>query len=263
MLIKLLKYEIRATSRLLLPLYVALLIFAGINSLLFSIPSEALNTSFLYSVTSIISMVIYITIMVGILVMTLVVMIQRFYKNLLGDEGYLMFTLPVQTWKHILSKLLIAMLWIISSGIIAATSIFIIAHKSLPLGEIPIIFETLEREFGMNGYLFSFELTILAVLGLAANIVLIYSAIALGHLFNKHQLLASFGMYVALTIVCQIVIALLGYGLGNFIEFSDSSMTINYQIQVLFLFSFINVAILGIGSFILTQLLLKKKLNLE
>lgn len=263
MLINLLKYEIRATMRLLLPLYLVLLIFAGINRLLFSLSLDVSTDSFLHSISIIISMVIYITLMIGIIVMTLVILIQRFYKNLLGDEGYLMFTLPVQTWKHILSKLLIALLWIISSGMVAVISILIISNEKFELKEIPMIFDAIGREVGVNGYLFSFEMLFLGMIGFATNIVLIYAAIALGHLFNKYKLLASFGMYIALSAICQVLVVLYVYLLKDSIPVFSSNVPTNYEIQILLLYSFIITAIIAAGSFILTQSLLKKKLNLE
>ena len=39
---------------------------------------------------------------------TCVVTIQRFYKGLLGQEGYLMFTLPVKNWQLVFSKALVS-----------------------------------------------------------------------------------------------------------------------------------------------------------
>lgn len=46
------------------------------------------------------------------LVVTAVILIQRFYKNLLGSEGYLMFTLPVTVSQHLFSKTIIAVVMI-------------------------------------------------------------------------------------------------------------------------------------------------------
>lgn len=43
-------------------------------------------------------------------VLTLIIQIQRFSKNLLGDEGYLMFTLPASVSQHITAKLVVAVL---------------------------------------------------------------------------------------------------------------------------------------------------------
>lgn len=42
--------------------------------------------------------------MVALFVLTMIVIIQRFYKGLLCDEGYLMFTLPVKPWQLIATK---------------------------------------------------------------------------------------------------------------------------------------------------------------
>ena len=62
-------------------------------------------------------------------VATLIVVIQRFYKSLLGDEGYLMFTIPVKAWQNILNKLLVSMLWTFTSTVIGFGSILILVPK--------------------------------------------------------------------------------------------------------------------------------------
>ena len=46
----------------------------------------------------------------GCLRADLIIQIQRFSKNLLGDEGYLMFTLPASVSQHITAKLVVAVL---------------------------------------------------------------------------------------------------------------------------------------------------------
>ena len=60
------------------------------------------------TILSVISMVGYVVLIISISAITLIIMVQRFYKNLLGDEGYLMFTLPVKTWQNVLNKLIFA-----------------------------------------------------------------------------------------------------------------------------------------------------------
>ena len=47
-------------------------------------------------------------------------MVYRFYKNLMTDEGYLMFTLPVSRSQLIWSKLIVSMAWGILSAVLAA-----------------------------------------------------------------------------------------------------------------------------------------------
>lgn len=261
MLTKLLKYELRSTARLLLPLFGAILIFAVINRFLF--PEYMAQTSFLQSIISIIAMIIYVLLMAGMFVMTLVIMIQRFYKNLLGDEGYLMFTLPIHTWKHIISKLLVAMLWVISSCIIAFISILIISKQPVPFNEISMALRSMEQELGINGYLFMFELILTGTLILAAYILLIYGAIALGHTFNKHKVMASFGMFIVLNVICQVLIVVFAYVGEKILNLSQMSASTSSQAQLIFLIGFLYAVLIAGGSFLLTTVVLKKKLNLE
>lgn len=265
MLTRLFSYEIKATARLFLPVYLALLIFAGINRIFSLIHSDPIRESLFTNITAGISMTVYVTLMVGILVMTLVVLIQRFYKNLLGNEGYLMFTLPVQTWKHIINKLAISMMWVILSGIVAIISIFIIIPYDDSVIEfyrqISRGFSEMIHYFGNATYLIGLESIILGILALASSILMIYSAIALGHLFNKHKLLASFGMYIVLSAISKTIMGIYMLFIDGIIEFI--SFTTFSNIQLLLLFIFIYLIAITVGYFILTQFILKNKLNLE
>ena len=49
--------------------------------------------------------------MIAVTVMTTVVMVLRFYRNLLRDEGYLMHTLPVSVHSLVWSKLIVSLCW--------------------------------------------------------------------------------------------------------------------------------------------------------
>ncbi|NMA55206.1 MAG: hypothetical protein GX952_04665, partial [Firmicutes bacterium] len=102
MLRKLLKYEIKATARVFLPLYLILFTMAIVNKLISLIFPLGIETP------KVVGMAIYSAILVGMFVATFVMILQRFYKNLLANEGYLMFTLPTVSWKLICSKLLVA-----------------------------------------------------------------------------------------------------------------------------------------------------------
>jgi hypothetical protein len=100
MLGKLLRYEFKALLRVLPALYLAiqvLAVAAGINRL---------RTGGRYDGEGILK---YLEISLGVMVIALfavnlVVIILRFRDNLLKDEGYLMFTLPVTEWELIAAK---------------------------------------------------------------------------------------------------------------------------------------------------------------
>ena len=128
MLGKLMKYEIKATGRTLIPLYIALLAFAIINKIFIG-TGLAHKLEGFGSIPFILSILGYGCTMTAVFIVTFFVIIQRFYKNLLGDEGYLMNTLPVSTITNITSKISIATFWNIVSGFVAALSIIIMAFK--------------------------------------------------------------------------------------------------------------------------------------
>lgn len=277
MLAKLMKYEIKATSRWFLPLYVSVLIFSLINRFTlyspymnnkFSFVSSSINnpavagnsfSSVMKGIISALSMFIYVTLFIGLFVATLIVVIQRYYKSLLGDEGYLMFTLPVNSWQHILNKLLVSMLWCFLSTLVAICSILIL----IPAGsihEITNAFRQLKELFGIPGII---NLLLFMILGLTLSILQIYSAISLGHLFNKHKLLLSFAMYLGIDAVKQfislIILAVIASATST--QFSDID-GLNLFKNIMGIFT-VFCAVFSAGHFFLTSYLTKWKLNLE
>lgn len=266
MLSKLIKYEIKATGRIFLPLFLALLLFAGITRFISIIGPEKWTTP------STISMAIYIIIMVGMFVMTFIMMIQRFYKNLLSDEGYLMLTLPVKTWEHIVSKLLVSMLWIVASGSFALISVLIIALKKGDLTRIlegfAVIYNLVFEELGASLYLLSFEIIIGIFVSLASGILIVYASIAIGHLFNQHKILASFGAFIGLNTLSQILFMLIGSIPGiafssNFHVTSNDFIGMQPIIQLAIVYGIIFAGLLSAAYFAVTNFILSKRLNLE
>lgn len=265
MLNKLLKYELKATGRIFLPLFLALMLFAVINR--FMLSPEKFDTP------AMISMAIYIIIMVGMFVMTFIMMIQRFNKNLLSDEGYLMLTLPVKPWKHIVSKLFVSMLWMVVSGFTALLSILIIALKKGDFTQFTEGFAILHQqafeELGTLLYLMSFEMIIGLLICLASGILIIYASIAIGHLFNQHKMLASFGAFIGLSTLSEILSKLFSLipGIAHFsnIYISSYSDFIGMQpiLQVMIASGIIITGLLSVAYFAVTNYILSKRLNLE
>lgn len=125
MLRKLIKYEFKATGRIFFPLYLALIIIAFIQRLFFQFNIENMG-SIVINILSLIVPSLFGAIVMAICVVTFVMTIQRFYKNMLGREGYLMFTLPVSVSKLIWSKLIVVMVWIILSVIVGSVAFMIV-----------------------------------------------------------------------------------------------------------------------------------------
>ena len=273
MLRKLLKYELKATGRQFLPLYGALVVFALINNLLFHLggiygPSvfDEINGSPELPIA--IGVMVYFALIVAIFVLTFVVMIQRFYKNLLSDEGYLMFTLPVKTWQLIASKLLASLLWLVASVAVTILTLFIMAFSLEILRYIPELFHDavlyIVRYVGVSEVAFFVETLLAFLFSAAEGILTIYAAISLGHLLPRHRVLGAFGAFLGISVVEQIVNKLfgtLGWQIG--IYGNDTFWRYNTGIHVGMLATIVGLLIWSAVFFAITNYVLTHKLNIE
>lgn len=275
MLGKLLKYEFKATGRTLFPLYCVLLAFAVIIKLflLGGYSNQPPSDNF-KGILFVISILGYGFSMAAIFVVTFFIIIQRFYKNLLGDEGYLMHTLPVAPWQNIMSKLLAAMAWTIVSGIVALLTIFIFSLGTIPYLEIlALLPDSLIRvidETGVKIFLFIIEGILIVLSQMALSFTLIYASISLGHLFNKRKILASFAAFIGLNIIMNTIIGF-GSTVLSFINIRNIDINLSSNDPNVIL-SMLNTGLLvGIlvnllffaGYFAITNYVVKNKLNLE
>lgn len=58
--------------------------------------------------------------MAALAIMSIVLMVNRFRTNLMGDEGYVTFTLPVSSHQIVWSKIIVSTVWFIVTGIVEA-----------------------------------------------------------------------------------------------------------------------------------------------
>lgn len=199
MLGKLMKYEFKATARVFLPLYAALLAMAAVTKLMFSLQLQA---------PRVISMALSILLMVAAFVITLILTIQRFYKNLLTDEGYLMFTLPVETGRLINAKLIVAVVWTIVCTAVTFLALSVMAFSG---AEWRAVIDAI-RGFGFPSAdmtLFIAEFVALILASLISGILTIYASMALSMLSGKHRVAVSFVFYIGLNTVMQVLLSII------------------------------------------------------
>lgn len=268
MLGKLIKYEFKATGRILLPLYGALIIFAFINKMFMGDFFNNTDT-LLGNLPRVIGMLVYIGTMVAIFVVTLFIIIQRYRTNLLGDEGYLMNTIPVKPWKNIASKLIVALVWGIASGIVAIISIIILAYQKGLISDMLTVIPQLWREshelIGMNIVLFSAEIILMMLISGISSILMIYASLSLGSLFQKRKILASFGAFIVLNIATNIIATVIQVPAMVSFDFTISSLNEFpfFQFHMLLLMMAGVVFVFSIAYFLISNYILSKKLNLE
>lgn len=204
-MLKLLKYEWKACARTCLPLYGAIILVALINRLLYS---DAVS-DLLFGIPAVVMSMLYAVIFAAVFVTTAVILVQRFYKSLLGDEGYLMFTLPVSVTQHIFSKAIIAIVMCFLSCVAAFLSVCLLTHGTNPFSLVGSLFSNpSEIPYVFEGLLW------LVLCGFAV-VLFIYLCIALGHLAKKHRLLMAFVWYFVLSTAVQIVGVLVLMAGGN------------------------------------------------
>jgi len=251
MLTKLLKYEIKATARTFLPIYTAILLVSIVNRLIRLTSSELI-----FNLTSIVLGGLFIAL--GVL--TIIAIVQRFSKNLLSDEGYLMLTLPVTSSKLILSKLTTAVLWTVISGIIAILSFVILITDQSTILEfkegIKELFLLLNHKLTAETITMIIQVPLLIIVAYIGFILTIYISLATAQLpvFNKYRGVMSFVAFFVITTVLQWMTMIIVQLFSPI--FSDPGVI---------MFSVILVAntILDSILFIGTDFILKKHLNLE
>ena len=268
MLGKLLKYELKATSRVFIPLYIAILVVSIVNGL--SLNLEILN---IQGLATIILMCLFIS----LFVITIVVTIQRFNKNLLKDEGYLMFTLPVSSKHLVLSKYLTSLIWTFLSFVVAFLSFTIIfmipTYKyfdfSYFINEFNLLFSNMLNLNILGQFL---KIILLMIISYTIFIFNVYLALSVGQLpiFNRFRNISSFIGFLVINLLisyAQNIVSLFVNDASVNIEAIDN---INYAINSVtsIVSKGLNIAIvinliIILVLFFATTYILDKKLNLE
>lgn len=268
MLGKLLKYELKATSRVFIPLYIAILVVSIVNGL--SLNLEILN---IQGLATIVLMCLFIS----LFVITIVVTIQRFNKNLLKDEGYLMFTLPVSSKHLVLSKYLTSLIWTFLSFVVAFLSFTIIfmipTYKYLDfsyfINEFNLLFSNMLNLNILGQFL---KIILLMIISYTIFIFNVYLALSVGQLpiFNRFRNVSSFIGFLVINLLisyAQNIVSLFVNDASVNIEAIDN---INYAISSVtsIVSKGLNIAIvinliIILVLFFATTYILDKKLNLE
>ena len=197
MLRKLIKYEMKSSARYLLPLYLSVLVLAILNRL----SAIWLNQSSGASTFETILMVFYVLLVISLFVITAVGILLRFYHNLLGQEGYLMFTLPVSASANLMAKLLSAIFWTIASIVVFFLSLLLLTLTSPQLLDIPnLILHFFDSANEQTSFIIAIflEICLLLLLSLASFILLCYLSMAIGQLANRQKLLLSVAAFLGL-----------------------------------------------------------------
>lgn len=266
---KLMKYELRYLLRIFGPMWglvLALCIAGRLSN--WDLTNMETNTVF-----ALLMMAAVIAI-VAMMVIGAVVLIQRFYKGMYGDEGYLMFTLPVKTGALINAKALSALLMLFVTGVVTVAGYLILFSYEEIWTELVDFVEVVMSDpavtiTGLQVGLICFWGLVAMAASMAQELYCVYLSISVGQLWRKHPvaggILAYYGIGVVFAMVGEFLYRITGEQLFDWMD----SMTWITELQdyrlviLLFVGSAVLNLILGGLFFLGTKVLMDKKLNIQ
>ncbi|USF27296.1 hypothetical protein N510_002242 [Firmicutes bacterium ASF500] len=198
MLLKLLKYDFRAMWKQFSLIWGAALALALVNRfVLFRDTDNAiLSEDGLF-------MLAFVAVIVAMFVIAVIFVVNRFSKGLLGNEGYLMHTLPVRPWQLVTSKLICGVVTWVGCGVVAFISPVLMLPLNLPdLLQFPFwsdIFRGIMKHPDMLVLMAEFCMVFLSFIVLL--VASMYLAMAVGHLFSRHRRLISIASFIGLYVL--------------------------------------------------------------
>lgn len=274
MLRKLMKYEFKSTRGTFLIVYAVMVVLCGLTGIVDQI-NELLEERFpIWGIL----MAVTVLFLFASVIITTVLNINRFYKGLFKDEGYLIHTLPVHPWQIITAKLVPAVVWTIVTVLVMGLSCLLMVLFSSAFGPVRLdsLGEFFRELFRAMGYLEWREVaSMLQVLSgllitLVAVVLQVYAALSLGQLLPKHRVAGALVAWFLLNIIQELSIHLLYPMLGQVLYtgytgymFGAAVMTLSgddpviYPIMMAFYLAWCAI------FWAVTQWVLTRRLNLE
>ena len=282
---KSLKYEMKASSRLLVPLFISVIALSAIIAVSFwgvSILEAFLDKDVMFSekneiilgiATSIIVFmtIVFIVLIVACSISVFVLMVRRFYTSFFTDEGYLTFTLPVTVDCHLGVKTVAMMIWyavcdaviLLSCGIFAL-GIFVIVPDSFVIDEatLRMIMESVGENFGGSLWMS----IVMGIVSGLASYFLLFLSISIGCMLTKKYRF----------VVCAICYFAINGAVGGITNIATTAVMIPFMLMenmgpetadlmyvLILMVTTVVYSALGAGSYFGTRWILKNKVNLD
>lgn len=275
MLKKLLKYDWKSVSLLLLILHGILLVYTLIGRLGIAFGLSGAGDTMVSSVTTMYGIAaglyifVYVLFIFAIVVATYVYLAIRFQKNLFSDEGYLTHTLPVSPTRLIWSKMLVAWAWIAIDLVCVTASVFLLVlfkETSEPIGDLFHEFIAIfTGGYGTQNQIFMIILLLTMIVQLFGfYTTLALFSMCLGSLFKTHKILGAIVSFFGINIVFSLISTILMFVVPAWSPVTyETSVLTGSQQSGLFLCYLILYLVCSVIFFLGSRYILSKKLNLE
>lgn len=261
MLGKLIKHEFKDTMRLFLPIFGLIAVLTPVFSLMMSLGSnyDDLSGDEMYGLDVVFGSGIagYLLLLFGLMIVTQILIVIRFYQTMASSEAYLTFTLPAKTGSILIAKWLVSMIWYIIACILAAASVFTVLLIATPItmDDISTVLSAI-RFLDYQDFFTLFLLILFVLISLSLTILRMYTSVMIGQLAKTHRVALSIGVYLGLSQGLQIIISLMS--IPFFILFPNMD-----NVNLILSICCIGYGALSAAFYAVTYYLTAKKLNIK
>lgn len=278
MLIKLIKYDIRADYKK-YAITAAALILISIVVRFADVKFGSLDDNSDWKVLFRVLVGAFITLCGSAVLLTLIFSVVRYQKKMYSDEGYLLNTIPANPMLHILSSLITEYIWLIAIAAVDVVALIISAGGlDFWRGFLMPIRYVIEIDPAFAIYLLTFLLIFPGTMMLTLIFVINF-----GYLFRSHRVLAGIGGYVGLMIISNILSSVVYMISGksnfnaatmkilsdnpNYITSDESYQIVMRELAKLASGTYISTLIVNViffaAIFIVSSYILKKRFNID
>lgn len=260
MLGKLLKHDMKKTSRS-LAIYYGILLLLAIGTRLLGWLSDVFAPA-----NSLYSLIIFAFVLafIGIFFYTFAIAVISFYKEFIKDEGYLMHTLPVSKNQLIGSKLLTTTLAIIVTFVLSLLALGIAFYTPHCLDEVVAVSRTfVEKQLHLSFELVMVGSLLYMLLSYVYQVLFFYLSIALGQTQSTNKLMYSVVFGIALNVVTQAVVTLVLFLISIFEPAILSAEATLEAVGWVMIPSVIITIAFAVVFFFATSYIFQRKLNME
>lgn len=266
---KLLKYEYRATARIILPVFSVFLLLVICTTLTFNVSQYVLPGTIFDWLSSILVMFSFLG-FAAVLVVCSLLTVVRFYQ-MLGDSGYLYFSMPVTPSQHMLARAVVGTTWTMGFMLVCVTVFFIVNISP------EVSYDAWLSDFSITWSVFAILLLCLVqgLAGVMCGYFMMFLCCAIGAQWTQHRLLGTFAVYLAMGAVSQVFSIILLIVMSLFdtpVVWLESLFDISaedgisfaeyFQISLPLWLGLLGTVVLGGICFFITKKLLEKRLNL-
>ena len=260
MLGKVLKYDLKALCRYLIPLY----------AVLFGLGIMIRLLGFFDNVS-------IIAIICGLMIVALVVLsclsfvlngifsVKYYLENLFKDEGYLTHTLPVKKGTLLFSKVLASLVTFSMTALVLIISLIVAFYQKGLFVEVVKVLNL--SIYGMSVYEFLLFMIVYGVIGYIVTILMVYAAISIGYSRSSNKLVSSVVWGLIFYFVMEFLyLGLLGIIMiinPTFISNLDNSVFMMKDLITFFSIFMVFTALIGGVYYYISYRFMDKKLNLE